>query len=181
MQSPKQEERRATLLMVFAVISSLIVIAILIGVLAAVGGLITRLGQPVRDFGPYDLGARRIPLVGFVGDLLPQTLGDFTRLNLEGDLQNFRAVYARGDERVAINGSQSVSLAAAQAGVIRVRDTDIQRGARALIETSRLGFSYYTYGNDDRARLVYNRDRWFFDIITTSQRTLDDFMKVFQY
>ena len=82
MQSPKQEARRATLLMIFAVVSSLIVIAILVGLLVAVGGLITRLGQPVRDFGPYDLGARRIPLVGFVGDLLPQTLGDFTRLNL---------------------------------------------------------------------------------------------------
>jgi hypothetical protein len=181
MRSPQEEARRATTLMIFAVVSSLIVVAVLIGLLIVTGNLVLRLRQPVRDFGPYDIAARRSPTVGFVGDLLPPALGDFTRVSLQGDLQKFRAVYERGAERISVEGAQAVSLAAAQASVMRVQESDLRRGARSLIETARLGFSFYTYGDAERARLAYNRDRWFFDIIATSQRTLDDFMQVFQY
>lgn len=181
MRSPREEARRATALMIFAILSSAVVVAILIGTLAIVGSLVVRVRQPVRDFGPYDIAARRNPMVTFVGDLLPPTLGNFVRVSLQGDLQKFRAVYERGAERISVEGSQAVSLAAAQASVLRVRELDAQGGARSLIETARLGFSFYTYSNDNRARLAYNRDRWFFDIIATSQRTLDDFMQVFQY
>jgi hypothetical protein len=181
MRSPREEARRATLLMIFAVVSSLIVIAILIGLLIVVGDLIGRLGRPARDYGPYNIAARPIPMVAFVGDLLPLALGDFKRLSLEGDLQKFRAVYERGTERVSVAGSQAISLAAAQAQVMRIQETDLQRNARSLIESARLGFSFYTYNNAERARLAYNRDRWFFDIVASSQRTLDDFMSVFQY
>jgi hypothetical protein len=181
MRSPREEARRATALMIFAAVSSLIVGAILIALLVVAGNLVVRFRQPVRDFGPYDIAARRSPSVAFVGDLLPLTLGDFSRVSLQGDLQKFRAIYERGAERISIEGAQAVSLAAAQASVMRVQESDLRRGARSLIETARLGFSFYTYGEADRARLAYNRDRWFFDIIATSQRTLDDFMRVFQY
>ncbi|MFN7209609.1 MAG: hypothetical protein ACK4P1_04345 [Aggregatilineales bacterium] len=181
MKSPQEEVRRATAVMIFAVVSSLVVVAILGGLLVVLGNLIGRLGQPARDFGPYNLAARPIPLVGFVGDLLPPTLGAFTRLSLEGDLQKFRAVYARGDERVTVEGSQAVSLAAAQASVRLIQERDFQGRSRSLIEPSRMGFSFYTYSNATQTRLAYNRDRWFFDIIASAQRTLDDFMSVFQY
>ncbi|MFQ3535851.1 MAG: hypothetical protein SNJ58_08235 [Aggregatilineales bacterium] len=181
MRSPQEEARRATAVMIFAVISSLVVVAILLGLLVVVGNLIGRLGQPARDYGPYNIAARRIPMVGFVGDLLPPTLGSFTRQSLEGDVQKFRAVYTRGDERVTVEGSQAVSLAAAQASVILVQERDRQGNSRSLIEPSRLGFSFYMYSRPDRVRLAYSRDRWFFDIIASTQRTLDDFMGLFQY
>jgi len=181
MRSPRAEMRCATALMIFAVVSSLVVVAILIGLLAVVGSLVVRFRQPVRDFGPYNIAARRSPMVAFVGDLLPPALGNFTRVSLQGDLQKFKAVYERGAERISVEGAQAVSLAAAQASVMRVQESDSRRGARSMIETARLGFSFYTYGDAERARLAYNRDRWFFDIIATSQRALDDFMKVFQY
>lgn len=181
MQSPQEEARRATVVMIFAAVSSLIVLALLVGLLVVVSNLVARLAQPVRDFGPYNLAARPIPFVGFVGDLLPPTLGNFTRQTLEGDLQKFRAVYVRGEDQVAIEGSQAVSLAAAQASVNLVQQRDFQGNSRSLIEPSRLGFSFYMYSKADRARLAYSRDRWFFDITASSQRALDDFMGVFQY
>ncbi|MDW8300124.1 MAG: hypothetical protein RML95_12395 [Anaerolineae bacterium] len=181
MQSPREEMRRATAVMVFAVVSSLVVVAISVGVIVVIGNLVARLAQPARDYGPYNIAARRNPMVSFVGDLLPPVLGDFTRQSLEGDLQKFRAVYTNGAERILVEGSQAVSLAAAQASVKLVRERDLQANSRSLIESSRLGFAFYTYSAADRARLAYSRDRWFFDILASSQRTLDAFMSVFQH
>ena len=119
----KPEARNATGLMIFAMLSSAVVLVImgLFGVL--VFGLVNQINQPVTTH-PYDTLNRPTPPERIaLNQLLPERLGTFQRQRLGGKLGSFQAIYGVGDEQIALSGARAVNFVAAQAMVKRVTGT----------------------------------------------------------
>lgn len=175
-----QEERTASALMGFAVISSLIVLVLIVvfGVVAV--RLAADSAAPLERV-PYNLTARPVPRASRPGELFPQTMGDFQRQTLTGNIENFRAVYTSGEDRIAIRGWQAVSFLAAQVGVRMVMEQVGPASVTQRIEDADPRYSYYLSAAGDGMRYAWSHERWFFDVEASSRSALDEFMELFQY
>jgi hypothetical protein len=178
----EQEERRATALMIFAVASSLVVLA-LVGLFVF---LITRemsAASPVSsNTNPYNISVRQLPTGQQPGELMPQTLGKWQRKTLGGRIENFGATYASGAETITIQGSRAVSLVAAVFSVRLVERSNGPANIASRIIDSDLNYSYYfSAAPNGTVRFAWSHDLWFFDVRASSREALDDFMKIFKY
>jgi hypothetical protein len=89
--------------------------------------------------------------------------------------------YSSGSDVINLQGSEAVSVVAAQANVRRITDNSGRANRAQFIEDSEPEYSYYLNVTPTLVRFAWSHNRWFFDIQTTSQNTLDDFMKMFEY
>ncbi len=177
---PDQELEQSTRLMVFAVVSSVLMV-IAIGIIIYVLGMfVTQLNRRPEPM-PFNILNRPLPTVDRAAQLFPERLPPFQRTRFTGTLPNFAAEYAAGNDVIRIRGSQAVSLAAAQGQVFIVADQLGLANRAQLLEPAKLDGAYYYTVFRTEALLVYSRQRWFFEIRATSEAALAAFMSVFPY
>lgn len=178
--TPEQEERTATGLMVFAVVSSVLVVAVIIALVVAMLNLAQQ-NDVSLVVGPYNVPDRPVPEVNSIEALLPPQFGSFQRETLIGGLDDFQAIYLRGGDRIAIQGSRAVSYAAAQLGVMMVADQIGPANIAQRIGMGETRYSFFFSRIEDGYRYAWSHLEWFFDIQASSRQALDDFMNSFQY
>ncbi|MCC7208248.1 MAG: hypothetical protein IT323_13145 [Anaerolineae bacterium] len=180
--TPEQEERTATGLMVFAVVSSALVVLVMIAL------VVVMLNVAQQDVvspavGPYDAPNRPVPDASITTSeaLLPPQLGRFQRETIIGGLDDFHAIYTSGGDRIEIQGSRAVSYAAAQLGVMLVEDQAGPANVARRIGLGETHYSFYLSQVEGGVRYAWSHLEWFFDIQASSRQALDDFMDLFQY
>jgi hypothetical protein len=182
----QSEERSATTLMLFAVISGIFVmIAVGVGVLYLLRGVTP--GAALGDASAaYNVPLRVIPdeqTVPSTDQLLPPMVGEFQRLRLSGGFTDYVAVYVKGDDQVTVTGGQAVTSWAAQALVQFALDSSPVASQTSRIISSDPGYSYALFRNSNQNifRFVYSHERWYFDVEATSAQALDEFMTGFPF
>lgn len=165
--------------MIFAIVSSVVVVITLLGLALAITALSSRAGPSSRSMHPYNILDRRIPTAQRVEQLFPQKLGPFERKSYRSE----QAMYVRATDgaQITIRATQAVSLAAAQALVKRVIDTNGPANSGQYWVEADPRASYYLNITDQAVRLVWSRNIWYFDLQTGSKETLDEFMNFFEY
>jgi hypothetical protein len=174
-----KDDERSNILLIFIAGSAVIVIVLLVVFVALV--IISQVAPRALSSGPmpYGFAARPLPTAGAVPDILPDSLGKFKRSALDGGFDDFSATYTSGTDKIRINGSQEVSMRAAQAVVMQFARTN---SASTSVQQLNGDPSYFLSAPDKGpARLVWSRDRWFFDVQASSKAALDAFMSVFKY
>ncbi len=165
-------------MMVFIGVSAVFVVVAVIGciLLVVAGSVLPGFGGSTHM--PYNLDTRPLPAAAKAVDLLPETLGSYKRGPVNGNIQNFTVTYTSGDNKIVLNGSQGVSLRAAQASVAQIAEAGQGSGSEKSLSGDP---TYFMTSGDGPTRLAWSHDRWFFDIQASSKRALDDFMKGFRY
>lgn len=177
---PEQEFERSTRLMVFAIVSSVLVV-IVIGIIIYVLGLFVTQFNRRPETVPFNILNRPIPTVQRAAQLFPDSLPPFQRARFSGTLSNFSAEYAAGNDVIRIRGSLAVSLAAAQGQVFLISDQLGLANRAQLLEPAKLDGAYYYTVSPTEALLAYSRQRWHFEIRATSEAALTAFMSAFPY
>jgi hypothetical protein len=180
-EQQKTEERSATSVMIFAAVSSVIVVALIGAFLVFVASVTAGNTGGTHSAMPYDVAFRPVPVTENTFALFPEALGRFQRTALDGTIKNFRVTYASGSDLIRLRGSEAVSVVAAQASVRQIPESSGQANTAQFIEDSEPGYSYYLNVADGLVRFAWSHERWFFDIQATSKSALDDFMKMFEY
>jgi hypothetical protein len=170
--------------MVYAIVSSIVVG---LGIIALVAvGIVPRLlgsdsGANSPD-GPYRTRVRPVPNPADLYQLFPQYLGDFTAIRWEGTLDaGFTVQYGQADALITVSGRRAVSVYAA---FFQVEEISKRNGPGNTAERILPGFfsdSHYLNVRDGEVRFAWSRDRWFFEVRTSSLDVLNRFMAVFAY
>ncbi len=154
--TPEQEERTATGLMAFAIVSSVLVVLVMIALVVV---MLDFAQQNVISpaVGPYNVLNRPVPDASITTSeaLFPPQLGRFQRETLIGSLDDFHAIYASG--------------AVGPATIAR------------RIGLGETHYSFYLSQVPGGVRYAWSHLEWFFDIQASSRQALDDFMDLFQY
>jgi hypothetical protein len=181
---PQTAERRALGLMIFAALSALVVVALLIAFLtAALNSLNSNRPTSPRSAGPYNTLTRPLPQVESAEALFPAQLGTFRRTALRGTLSSLTAAYQSGDgqAQIAIRAGREVSNAAAQARVRLVERTIGVASIDQLLNDADPSASYFFSAVAGGLRFAWSRSAWHFDVQAPSRESLDAFMNSFQY
>lgn len=177
MGTPQDEDERSRIFLAFAAISVVFVVLVMIVlVVALVASRVISVPQNNTVSLPYNIQNRSIPKPAKLSDLFPDKLGTFKRTALSGNLSAFGATYNDGKVNVTIQGSQSVSVRAAQAEILSASRSMNTFGVQKT--NSDPGFVLDTSG---QFRLVWSHDVWFFDVTAPSKAALDSFMGAFPY
>ncbi|HRE46437.1 MAG TPA: hypothetical protein PLD47_01825 [Aggregatilineales bacterium] len=179
---PEETELRSLMLMIFSVVSSILVVGVIIVLVILVGRqFLDSARRPTNATIPYNVNNRNVPLGTTLGTIFPTKVGEFTRTNMGGTLQNFQVIYQYGEARVTVSGSQSVTVVAAQAQVKRIGDREGRGNGGQFIDEARPYYSFDFRYDATVARIAYSRDRWYFEIRAATREALDLFMNGFPY
>ncbi|MBX3083419.1 MAG: hypothetical protein KF716_17430 [Anaerolineae bacterium] len=180
---PTQNDNSRTL-MIFAVITSIIVIVGMI--VLFVIGIMPRLSNSNRNVndpdGPFLTLKRPIPTSTNLYDIFPVQVAEYTGEQWLGDVDaGFTIVYKRGDETLTIMGRRASNIAAARFLVEEIRDKSGPANRAEHIVPGQFNNSYYLDVRDAGTRFAWSRDVWFFDVRATSFESLASFMDKFPY
>jgi hypothetical protein len=159
---------------------------VVVGIVVAIFAVLYIIGRNTSDASqgvlvPYSIATRLVPTTTVVAEILPEQLGNFKRGPITGSIQNYKASYTNGTDKIDLAGSQGVSLRAAQASVANIA----QLGNSSSPIQHQLyrdpSFAYILGSGTGPVRLAWSHDRWFFDVKADSQAALDRFMGVFKY
>jgi hypothetical protein len=128
---------------------------------------------------PYNLAVRPVPNAKTAADLLPQTLGNFKRGAITGNIQDFQTTYTNGTDKIQLSGSQTVSLVEAQAFVSMFEQANKLTGKENHLLNS--DPSFVEIQGATLVQLAWSHNRYYFAIKAPSQAALDAFMQVFKY
>lgn len=171
------DDDRTRVILGFAAVSAIFVIIVMITLLVGLVG--SRLITPTQpaSTNPYGVSGRPLPTTNQLAELLPDKLGSFKRTSLSGSLADFSASYADGKNVVTLQGSQAVSVRAAQAS-LSITASSVGSSSQQL--NTDPGFVLQT-SEKGPARFVWSHNRWYFDVTAPSKAILDAFMQEFKY
>ncbi len=183
-QNTDRAPNRRMLLLAILGGAGLLVIAVLVVFLLAIVSKSTSSASSAPV--PYDVNTRGTPLTTNIRDLLPQTLGNFTRKTVKGDLSTaqlsgqFSATYTTDNkDTITISGFRETHDDQAQADLDTLI-SKINSANKELSQDRKFGYVLATFNNGS-VRFSYARSYWLFDITASSRAALDAFMKVFKY
>jgi hypothetical protein len=184
-EPPEAENDNSRPLMIFAVISSVVVIAVMI-VLFVIGVLPRISGDNGQNFndpdGPFLTLKRPVPTSANLYDIFPVQVGEFTGETWLGDVDNgFTITYRRGADTLTVMGRQTSNIAAARFLVEEIRNKRGPANRAERFLPGQFSNSYYLDVRENDIRFAWNRDVWFFDVSTSSVESLTAFMNTFQY
>jgi hypothetical protein len=169
--------------MVFAAVTGIIVlIALVVFVILALQAQTGNRGRETGTNGPFETAVRPLPPAEDLYAIYPPALGPFTLESVSGTLSGGYAVtYVKGSDRVRIAGNLAVSQPAAWQIVadIAKQRGPANRGER--FDPGNFTFSYYLDIRAGDVRFAWSRARWVFDLSTTSEALLNEFMAAFAY
>ena len=172
------DDERTRIILGFAAISAIFVLIVL--VILIVGLLGSRLITPTQpaNVNPYGLLGRPLPTTNQLFALFPETFGDFKRKTLTGSLTDFNATYSDGKNTVTIQGSQEVSVRAAEASLSMAASG---LGSRTFQQLNTDPGFVLQANEKGPSRFMWTHNRWYFDVTAPSKAVLDAFMQAFPY
>lgn len=153
------------------------------------GGALAGVVNSIAE-GPYQVGKRPTPSSADIETLLPAKVGGFTR----GDVNKVQdgevnTVYTSGSTTINITAEVYTSAGSAAGRVAQIKeDVDPSTpvaGKSNKSSTSCIAICETSYvkvvTQDGKARLVYNKGKYVFDVTTGTEGDMDSFMKDFPF
>jgi hypothetical protein len=193
----EQAQRESNFWMLFAVVSSLVVIGLVAVVIyyALNTQNVSRSSQGI----PYNILDRNLPITNTAGQIslnqtFPQNLARrvgenveplFQRAESKGNVNNFEILYIllanQNSGTITVRGARMISAVSAQALVEQLINREGRASEKQEVRTDTTSYSYYLDVDPTRARFVYSHQEWYFDIQAPNKEILDTFMEVFPY